>query len=71
LLALAAPAVRACLLELTDRERRLIHLLRKLRFAQVLVKVENGQLTIGRIEQTIRLDRAEEVVDVTEQKCYT
>lgn len=58
-------------MDLSDRERRLIYVLRKLRFAQVVVQVENGCVTIGKIEQTVRFDRAEEAVDFSERKCYT
>jgi hypothetical protein len=58
-------------LELNDRERRLIYLLRKLHFARVVVHVENGCVTVGDIMQTVRLDRAEPAIDFSEQKCYT
>jgi hypothetical protein len=58
-------------LELSDQERRLIYTLRKLRFARVVVHVENGCLTVGDVIQKVRFDRSEPVIDFSDQACYT
>lgn len=49
---------RACLLELTDQERRLIELLRRLYCADVHIHVERGILSArGKVEQSVLLDK--------------
>ena len=58
-------------MQLSDRERRLIYALRKCRFARFAGTVENGCLMTVKIEQHLRLDKNEEVVDFSAQKCYT